>query len=230
MWLIYRSTSINKQGYVFPNLSNSKSSGLLLWLEPNHQNPLYNLSLKKRHFPWNWSIPYLFLPSSIVAASLSTLSVPVSISELIFYSTEQQRQLSCVVCWSRAMKKMFSLAGIFKKHLLACTHLLRCKKCIYKWNLLKDVWAVKQKHNWRATSELQVIYNKRQNFREFLCVVFQIKRFKVLVNLLCPFPYKEIGENLNLIFSETILWNPLKFWLTKIFKKHMLDLLASPLD
>ena len=127
-------------------------------------------------------------------------------------------------------KKMFSLAGIFKKHLLACTHLPRCKTCIYKWNLLKDVWAVKQKHNWRATSELQVIYNKRQNFREFLCVVFQIKRFKVLVNLLCPFPCKEIGENLNLIFSETILWNPLKFWLTKIFKKHMLDMLASPLD
>ena len=71
--------------------------------------PPFIISLKKRHFPWNSSIPYLFLPSSIEAASLSTLSVPVSIWELIFHTTEQQRQLSCVVCWSEAMKKKSSL-------------------------------------------------------------------------------------------------------------------------
>ena len=37
--------------------------------------------------------------------------------------------------------------------------------------------------------------------------------------MVCPFSYKGIGKNLNLVFLETI-----------IFKKHMLDLLASSLD
>ena len=68
------------------------------------------------------------LPSSIMVASLSTSSIPAGICELVYDTTEQQRQLSCVVRWSETMeRKIFTLAGIFGKHVLACTHLLRHK-------------------------------------------------------------------------------------------------------
>ena len=117
---------INKQGYESPNLPNSKSSGLLLWLEPHHQLPLHP-SKKKKHT----SLVHLtknmhFLPLNIVAASLFTFSIPVSIWEQ--NTTEQQKQLSVVVRWSETVeRKIFTLAGIFGEHVLVCTHILRYK-------------------------------------------------------------------------------------------------------
>ena len=117
MWLIYRSTGINKQGYGFSNLANNKCYGLLLWLEPHHQPlpPLKKtllLSNLKKHVILTFeyssgSFVYFFNSSKYLS--------------IIFHITEQPMQLSCAVRWR------FTLAGIFRKHVLVCTHLLRYK-------------------------------------------------------------------------------------------------------
>ena len=116
---------INKQGYESLNLPNNKSSGLLLWLEPHHQPPLH--PSKKKHTSLVQLTKNMhFLPLNIVAASLFTFSIPVSIWEQ--NTTEQQKQLSVVVRWSEAVeRKIFTVAGIFGKHVLVCTHILRYK-------------------------------------------------------------------------------------------------------
>ena len=84
------------------------------------------------------------LPSSRVASSLSTFSIPVSTWELIFHTTEQQRQLSNVERWSKAVqRKTFTMAGIFGKQVLACTHLRSNGNAYANEIFLKQMWAVK---------------------------------------------------------------------------------------
>ena len=128
-WLICRSTGIYKQGYRSPNLAKKKSSSLLLWLGSPTINPLPHKKTIRKDTDHLCNLKNMrILPSSIMVASLSTSSVPAGIWELVFDTTEQQRQLSCVVRWSETMeRKIFTLAGIFGKHVLACTHLLRHK-------------------------------------------------------------------------------------------------------
>lgn len=126
---------LTKKGYESPSFANKKSSGLLLLLEPRHQvlssskkkqktkqNILSSSKKKTKNKTKHTSLAQLrknmhFLPLSIVASSMSTFLISVSIWELIFHTAEQQSQLPCVGRWNKVREReIFASAGIFGKH------------------------------------------------------------------------------------------------------------------
>ena len=74
---------LTKKGYESPSFANKKSSGLLLLLEPRHQ-VLSSSKKKTKNKTKHTSLAQLrknmhFLPLSIVASSMSTFLISVSI-------------------------------------------------------------------------------------------------------------------------------------------------------